>query len=237
MQPIELWKMCDSLSIRQAALLIIGYDPDEFPEYLEHNGKIPLPKGYFPIKTALCNGVRSGRIETVFTRYYGDENATSSSIDPTETIISTYDLKEFIQSRGVECEFFSGGPESIAPGLVANSSFYAPKLDAANKAWKAVTSDPASFAGKPPKEALRKWLTDHASEFGLINKDGAPNATGIEEICKVANWKPNGGATPTPGQPAQSNPAPLLRLPPQLPPAPDSARERFGADLDDEIPF
>jgi hypothetical protein len=54
--------------------------------------------------------------------------------------------------------------------------------------------------GKTPKKALEIWLRKHANEYGLAGKDGNPNELGIEEICKVANWKLGGGASPTPTQ-------------------------------------
>ena len=54
--------------------------------------------------------------------------------------------------------------------------------------------------GKTPKQALLKWLGEHAAEFELAGEDGKPNESGIEEIAKVANWKPEGGAPKTPGQ-------------------------------------
>jgi len=81
---------------------------------------------------------------------------------------------------------------------------------------------------------LLKWLTEHAAELGLLNKEGRPNLTGIEEICKVANWKPEGGATPTPTSEAYPSQRPLIRLPEPAKPTP---RRSFSADLDDAIPF
>ena len=74
---------------------------------------------------------------------------------------------------------------------------YAPKLAAAVFAWLA-TGNEAAVKGKSPKQALMKWLREHATEFGLTDDDGKPNETGIEEAAKVANWKPEGGAPKTP---------------------------------------
>jgi hypothetical protein len=54
--------------------------------------------------------------------------------------------------------------------------------------------------GKTPKQALTKWLRENASRYGLSGDDGAPNETGIEEVAKVANWQPSGGAPRTPNQ-------------------------------------
>lgn len=73
---------------------------------------------------------------------------------------------------------------------------YAPKLAAAVRAWQSVTD----AGGKHPKQALAKWLREHAAEYGLTDDEGKPNETGIEEAAKVANWQPGGGAPKTPGE-------------------------------------
>ena len=93
--------------------------------------------------------------------------------------------------------FFSAD-EPQTPGFADNTNpFYAPKLAAAVQAWTEVTRDPVLLKSKAPKAALDKWLREHAAEFGLTNDNGNPNNQGIGEICKIANWKPEGGATPT----------------------------------------
>ena len=69
---------------------------------------------------------------------------------------------------------------------------------AAVLAWRA-TENESAIGGKSPKQALMKWLREHAADFGLTDEDGKPNETGIEEAAKVANWQPMGGAPKTPG--------------------------------------
>jgi hypothetical protein len=91
---------------------------------------------------------------------------------------------------------------------------------------------------------LEIWLRKHADEYGLTGKDGNPNQLGIEEICKVANWKPSGGATPTPVavhdlSAKQSTSAGKARLKPptrQATPPTPLAQEASGP-IDDDIPF
>lgn len=114
------------------------------------------------------------------------------------------------------------------------SPFYAAKLAAANAAWKAVTADPSLLLGKSPKKALELWLKEHAAEFGLLNKDGTPNATGIEEIAKVANWRPAGGAPTTPKVGLQQGGG----FGQTVPTVQSNSPRGYGSiDLDDEIPF
>ena len=72
--------------------------------------------------------------------------------------------------------------------------YEAVKLAASVKAWQAITN-----AGKrSPKQALDKWLREHAAEFGLTSEDGSPIENAIQECSKVANWNTKGGATKTP---------------------------------------
>ncbi len=78
--------------------------------------------------------------------------------------------------------------------LDPNHPRYAPKLAAAVSAWLAVESS----KGVSPKQAIAKWLREHAEAFGLSDANGKPNETGIEEVAKVANWQPSGGAPKTP---------------------------------------
>jgi len=68
-------------------------------------------------------------------------------------------------------------------------------LAAAVSAWENAKVTP----GKSPKSQLQKWLREHAAEFALTDEEGNLNQQGIEEVAKVANWQPGGGAPKTPG--------------------------------------
>lgn len=114
-------------------------------------------------------------------------------------VLSTADARRIlsaaIQAYCVESPPLSG-ESAAAPGYLDPSHpRYAPKLAAAVHAWLAADDS----AGKTPKQALSKWLHDHASEFGLVKETGEPNEQGIEECAKVANWRTDGGAPKTPG--------------------------------------
>jgi hypothetical protein len=76
---------------------------------------------------------------------------------------------------------------------------YSAKLAAAIEAWRAVSGNPELRRGKTIKQALDKWLREHANEFGLTKEDGNPNEQGIEEVAKIANWDLKGGAPKSPG--------------------------------------
>ena len=89
----------------------------------------------------------------------------------------------------------SDAPDYLNPKLPKG---YAPKLAAAVNAWLAVQAMPDT-KGKSVKEALKKWLRENAATYGLTDDDGKANETGIDEVSKVANWEPKGGAPKTPG--------------------------------------
>lgn len=117
------------------------------------------------------------------------------------TTVATTDLKAWLASRGVVTGFFFPDVDEKQPGYLEKSHLnYAPKLAAAIRAWEVVTSDTELLRGKTPKQALSKWLNEHAAAYELTNDDGMPNLTGVEEVAKVANWRPGGGASKTPGR-------------------------------------
>lgn len=85
------------------------------------------------------------------------------------------------------------------PGyLDPNHPRYSPKLAAAIKVWDAMEDENARD-GKGPVVAMEKWLSDRWRELGLAHK-GAINKTGVSEVARVANWKPEGGTPPTPSK-------------------------------------
>jgi hypothetical protein len=114
----------------------------------------------------------------------------------TKTMIGVETIREWLESKGMRTGFFFPSATDAPDYLDPKNSRYAPKLAAAVRAWQSVT-DPS---GKHPKQALTKWLREHAREFGMTDDEGKVNETGIEEVAKVANWQPGGGAPKTPGE-------------------------------------
>lgn len=206
MEDMDYWRLCDELSVIQASFLMIDYDPSGC-ENLDNWSQ--LPRGYEACFTALKNAVNSGTLPAVIRKNAKDEMnfATQSKIlttyfDPPIdwhlTTIKVLDLKVFLKDRGVKTGFFFPQSSDDRDYLDENNPNYAPKLAAAIHAWEAVRSDVSRLRGKTPKQALSKFLRENAAHYGLTKDDGNPNESGIEEICKVANWKPEGGAAKTP---------------------------------------
>lgn len=116
------------------------------------------------------------------------------SVDPHRSTVNVESLKQWLRLKGFTTGFFFPEPMATMDFLDPLNPRYAHKLAASVKAWQAITD-----AGKrSPKQALDKWLREHAAEFGLTNEEGKPIENAIEECSKVANWNAKGGATKTP---------------------------------------
>ena len=239
MDKISRWKLADELTPYQIALLISGYDPSEFES--DHPDRWPeeVRRDISPFLNAIKNVARSGRVEMTPVTF---ENGYDNDINWLATTVNIDSLCEWMRRRNFYDGFFMIEHEKIDELVNPSGEYYAPKLAAAVRAWNETTSSSESLNGKTPKKALEIWLRKHANEYGLTGKDGNPNELGIEEICKVSNWKPGGGATPTPSK---------ISLPPgqsqsegrKVKPRPTTLSKRpapcFGrmTDLDDDIPF
>lgn len=201
MESLDYWRLCDELSVVHAALLLVGSDPSsEAGRSVESWKMHERPDGYEAAKTAITNALRlekiKGTIIPIYQRdFHGVEFEQANSIDVAASRLNVESLRQWLQLRGINTGFFFPMATDATDYLDRNNPRYAPKLAAAIRAWQAVSNP----AGNHPKKALLKWLREHASEFDLTDDEGKTNETGIEEVAKVANWQPNGGAPKTPG--------------------------------------
>jgi hypothetical protein len=62
MEPLDFWRLCDEVSVVQAALLIVGEDPAGSQEYVDRNNQQDRPRGYDAAKTALMNAIIGKRL-------------------------------------------------------------------------------------------------------------------------------------------------------------------------------
>lgn len=238
MDRVNRWKLADELNVYQIVLLIAGYDPSEFEgdNYSRWPNEVKMEVSAY--LNAIKNAARRKRFEIAVSLYDGYDN---NEVNWDNSLINIESFTEWLRLRNFNDGFFACGTGESDRLSDVYSDFYAPKLTAAVRAWNEVTSDPSALNGKTPKKALEIWLRKHANEYGLTNKDGNPNELGIEEICKVANWKPSGGASPTPTLSAKPSleTAPASR---KARPKPPTLRPKSPALLpvdiiDDDIPF
>jgi hypothetical protein len=196
--PLDYWRLCDELSVVQAALLIVGEDPSEYQERVDNWDPESRPRGYDAAKAALMNAINGKRLVASAIDLV-DLDGNSRGPDWRHTTIMVEDLRAWLRSRGIKTGFFLPAPEAGPDYLSAFHPNYSAKLAAAIEAWKAVSADAELRRGKSVKQALIVWLRQHANEFGLTKEDGNPNEQGIEDVAKIANWDTRGGAPKTPG--------------------------------------
>jgi hypothetical protein len=189
---IELWHLTEEVSIDQAALLLLKLNPSDHPNVAHKTNK---PGGYDAISTALMNAIASDRLVAKKAFY---ESNDFDSINPYRTIIKVDDLCAWLKQRNFTDNFFFQNLLKLKYYLDPNHEFYAPKLHALIEASEAVTANPSLLEGKTPKQAIDKWLRQNAGRFALTDDDGNPNNSAIEEMSKIGNWKPEGGASKTP---------------------------------------
>jgi hypothetical protein len=196
MDTLDYWRLCDELSVVQAALLIVGEDPSETQDYIDQKGAANRPQGYDAAKAALVNAILRKRLSARIVET-GDEDFGAP--DWHQTTIAVEDLRAWLRSRGFKTRFFFPVPEADPDYLSEFHPNYSLKLAAAIEAWKAVSADAELRRSKTVKQALVTWLRQHANDFLLTKEDGNPNEQGIDEIAKIANWDTRGGAPKSPG--------------------------------------
>ena len=233
------WKLAEELNIFQIVLLIAEFDPTEFEGISFEEWDLDVRKQTTPLKIAIQNAVIAKKILADIIYF---ESNFDTMIDWSSTRIAVQNITNWLNSKNYGSCFFTDGALGLPEFADPFSQFYAPKLAAGVAAWNEVTSKASLLHNKTPKKALEKWLREHASEFGLTKEDGNPNNQGIEEICKIANWKPEGGATPTSspiGRETERSRVPSTggrqlkgKLP--TPPRQPTKRAQF---IDDDIPF
>jgi hypothetical protein len=203
MEALDHWRLCDELSVVQAALLIVGEDPSQLQHKIENYPPSNRPPGYDATKVALINAIKGKRlpatvIDIVFDPLDPDGNFVGTCWHSTTVVVE--DLRTWLRSQGVETGFFFSQPNAGPDYLSNEHPNYSAKLAAAIQAWRAISADPELRRGRSVKQALIIWLRQHANEFGLTKEDGNPNEQGIEDVAKIANWDTKGGAPKTPSQ-------------------------------------
>ena len=231
MEKIDYWRFAEEFTVVQATLLILGRDPSGLDDYFENSAEGFRPSGYTAISTALRRDVRKKRIpaEIVFHTFTDEfENEIdTSNIDWNQTLLSVETIKNWLKRKNFEDVFFLKSSKPKEGFLDKDHEYYAPKLAAAVSAWKTVTSNQELLEGKSPKQAIDKWLRENAKEYKLTKDDGNPNQSAIEEISKIANWNPSGGAVKTPTRVKKNPPTPSEPI--------NSNTYKF--ETNEEIPF
>lgn len=187
MDKFDLWRLRESLSISEASLLLMGLNPSEVD--LDSLDKNPLPD-YKTWDSVLCEAIGNWSLKANIARYDEYPEISPDEINWSNTTIDVIHLKKWLEKKNKKNNFFFQVPHSY---IDPKNKFYANKLHAAVDAWSYVSLNIEKFSDMTPKQALEDWLIKNADTYKLKNKDGSPNSTAIEEICKIANWRPEGG--------------------------------------------
>jgi hypothetical protein len=235
MQSIDFWKLCDELSVVQAALLVAGYNPSEY-QTVESEPLNRQPMGYDGAKHALISGVRSGTIEGHLKLEDSGDAGWDSYVYNHHSVVNVESLKEWLILKNVIRHFFFFPEVKISEFLDKDHPRYSPKLAAAVTVWN-WCSDEAKLEGKTPKQAVQKWLRKHAAEYGICDDDGKPNESVVASISQIVNWQTKGGAPRTPSR--ESTKEKPINLKVQMS-VPDRSKEKANGwpyEMDDDIPF
>jgi len=212
MEALDYWKLCERVTIFQAIMLILGFDPksmvsaDVEPNSRDSDRAQNMPEGYGAVKTALLGAVHHRLLEANIQQqvdydYNGHECGwIPDSIDIDNSFVGIAAIRSYLRERNFPSDFFSSSQEiSSANYLDPENPCYAPKLAAAVEAWTVVTGEKKFETESTPKQLMEKWLREHAKRFGLNRPDGKLNEDGIAQITKIANWRPEGGASKSAG--------------------------------------
>ena len=201
---LDYWRLCDDLTVIQAALLVAGHDPSSIQNYVEKKVPKDRPSGYEGAKAAISRALIRSDIEgdLVQEREYDiNENPLDfipGTIDIHISMVEVSSLKNWMKQRGIKAGFFFPANDDTPNYLDPSHPRYSQKLAATVAAWLEM-EDQDMLKGKTAKQSLDKWLRENAAKYGLSDENGNPNAKGIDECAKVANWQHKGGAPKTPG--------------------------------------
>ena len=212
MEALDYWKLCDRVTLFQAIVLIAGCDPGSHTsgntEKSHWNNETPFPEpsGYGAVRTALLVAAKNSWIDVEIIELVDrDQNGNEigpipDTIDIDATYVSTASIRKFLKERNFQSDFFTPHEDPAVPGyLDPTHPCYAAKLAAAVDAWTVVTMEGRYENESTPKQLMEKWLRINAVRYALNKPDGKLNEDGISQITKIANWKPEGGASRTAG--------------------------------------
>src|SRR6185437_8197311 len=87
------WRLCDELSVAQAALLIVGEDPSVTQDYIDHWEPEKRPRGYDAAKAALVNGIKAKRLSANIVEIKNEMGQPTGEPDWYQTTVSVESLR------------------------------------------------------------------------------------------------------------------------------------------------
>jgi hypothetical protein len=192
----QWWRLNHSVSVVDASLLALGLEPQRFARNVERLAEDSQPIGYRALKTAILTALSRAELPGHLIDSDGvvsfDFPFDVSACDPAKSSVEFTPLLAWLEAKGFSTN--SAFSEDASAQTLRDKSHprYAPKLAAAVAAWEAF--DESSSGAGTAKQKLTIWLRLHACEYGLVDEDGEPRDSVIEEIATIANWATRGGA-------------------------------------------
>lgn len=192
----EFWRLADSVTIVQAALLLLGIEPQSAENNVENCSPEDRPNGYNAARDAIASAIQGEVIQGQIEYHSSDDRMGNPDfdcryIDFSRSAVKVLSLIVWLEERGFETAAFALPKDKPMGFRDSNHPRYAPKLLAAVEAWESYNTESTDVG--TVKQRLMIWLRLNASRYGLTDEDGNPSENVIEELAKAANWEPSGG--------------------------------------------
>lgn len=241
-----LWLLAEELTVRQAALLLLNEDPEDWP-YAESMGtEQSRPRDYLAARQVLASALLAGKVEgrvvpqteTIYTNAARDgrEEPIIGSVQGDQSTIQMQSLKDWLASKNITVEQFVGLANTSEDFLDREAAAYSPKLAAAVSAWRHVKQNPES--GLSVKRRLENWLRENGARYWPDGSSAKVSETFIKEAARIANWDAEGGRPSQFDAPTEKKSEPISISQTEV--SERSMRRMdtsLETDFDDEIPF
>lgn len=195
--PHDLWLILSEVSVMEAALLIIGIEPQGVTQGLENMPDLSLPRGYLAARGAVVSAIQKGEIpgelvDLTFIDEHGGWETDRTRLDFGRSRVEMMPLRQWLHERGYRDTFLKLEPRGATGLRDPSNDRYSSKLAAVVAAWEEFADSIAKTG--TVKQKLEIWLRKNAARFDLLDDEGKPRDTIIRRLAQVANWSTSGGA-------------------------------------------
>jgi hypothetical protein len=177
------WRLMTSVTIRQAACLLVGIEPQKF--LYSMFDQLPERARTMSMSIAQAIFAKKLRAHVVMVKLDGGEYGLGSIDDAKQY----FDVGDSSQIRVHELAEWCNENAIGHPWNQSAIDPYPQELRAAIEAFNAVRGDSSVTKRCSPKAALAAWLEKNKPDL---------SASARERVATVANWQPAGGAPKTP---------------------------------------
>lgn len=138
MSAFEYWRLCEQLTLIQAALLMAGHDPSGIEHDVEGLSPRQQPSGYAACRQALISAIEAKSLNgfLAYDEGYDSGGIHYSRLAAVRSCVNTAEVADWLRSKGVNSNFFIPEPEAPKKYLDMRHERFAPKLAAAIRAWE-----------------------------------------------------------------------------------------------------